>query len=160
MIMKRICSLLICALLFFSLLPIHNCFADNTESDAALLCISVEQTTLRMDNGWTILRKICVFEDKTANQRTASLTEDFYSPFGEQAASITITGTFSYDGSTVYVLSKSITNLATFNGWHFTLSSFSSSGGTITLSGTLTKALLPSVNISMSLTCDANGNIS
>lgn len=75
-------------------------------------------------------------------------------------AVIEITGTFSYDGSIVKVVSKSITREDTYNGWKFSKSSFTGSGGTIRLSGKLTKTGETSVSVSLSLACDKNGNIS
>lgn len=73
-------------------------------------------------------------------------------------ATISIHGVFFYDGSTVRVVSKELSRCDTYGGWSFSQTSFSSSGGTITLTGKLSK-FLSSKNISLSLSCDKNGNI-
>ena len=75
-------------------------------------------------------------------------------------AEIWIDATFRYDGNTVSVVSKSISKCETYDGWSFKQSSFTSSGGTVTLTGKLTKLLVLNANVNISLTCDKNGNIS
>lgn len=74
-------------------------------------------------------------------------------------ATIEVSGTFSYDGDTVSVRSKEVVRCDTYDNWSFSQTGFTSSGGTITLSGKLSKGL-SSKNISMSLSCDKNGNLS
>ncbi len=74
-------------------------------------------------------------------------------------ADITIRATFEFDGSVVKVVSKQIVQCTTYNGWSFSQTGFTSSGGTVTLNGKLTK-LLKSNTISLSLSCDKDGNIS
>ncbi len=53
-----------------------------------------------------------------------------------------------------------MTNTDTYNGWSYIQDSLTSSGGTVTLNGKLTKWLILSNSFTMTLTCDANGNIS
>lgn len=79
---------------------------------------------------------------------------------GDVIAIIAITGTFSYNGTSSSVISKSVSRLDTYNGWSFSQTSFSSEGGTISLVGGLKKFLYPTVPVSFSLTCDRFGNIS
>ena len=67
---------------------------------------------------------------------------------------------FHYDGTTVTVASKSVTQTDTYNGWNYKQTSFTSSGGTVTLTGKITKLLVLSQSFTLSVTCDKNGNIS
>lgn len=72
---------------------------------------------------------------------------------------IAFQATFHYDGTTVYVASKSITQTDTYDGWSYKQNSFTSSGGTVTLDAKLTKLLFLNVPFTMNLACDKNGNI-
>lgn len=65
-----------------------------------------------------------------------------------------------HDGSSVSVVSKELTKCETYDGWSFSSSSLTSSGGTITFSGTLKKGLWSSKSITLPLSCDKDGNIS
>lgn len=76
-----------------------------------------------------------------------------------QLDDITIHATFKFDGSGVKVISKEIVQCSTYDGWKFSQTGFTSSGGTVTLSGKLSKGL-SSKSISLSLSCDKNGNLS
>ena len=75
-------------------------------------------------------------------------------------AIIAFSATYRYDGSSVSVISKTVIQTDVYNGWTFTQKSFTSSGGTVTLTGKLSKWLIFNNSISMSMTCDKNGNIS
>lgn len=104
-----------------------------------------------------------IFEINSAarsSETDGTARKTYYDRDDNVIAVIAITGTFSYDGSTVKVASKSITREDTYDGWKFSKSSFTGSGGTIRLSGKLTKTGETSVSVSLSLTCDKNGNIS
>lgn len=83
-----------------------------------------------------------------------------YTHDGVVIARIAITGSFTYNGSYAVVNSKSISKCETYNGWSFQQTSFTVSGGTITLTGKLTKLFHETKTVSISLTCDAYGNIS
>ena len=73
---------------------------------------------------------------------------------------IAMKGTFRYDGSTVSVASKSVTQTDTYEGWSYKQNSFTSSGGTVTLDAKLTKLIFLNIPFTMMLSCDKDGNIS
>jgi hypothetical protein len=83
-----------------------------------------------------------------------------YHKNGVVIAQIAVTASFQYDGKTVSVLSKKVYQKDTYQGWSFTQTSFTSSGGTVRLKGTLKKSGNSSVSVDLSMTCDKNGNIS
>lgn len=87
--------------------------------------------------------------------RNRTITKD-----GTTIGVIAIRGTFTYDGSTVSVTSKSIAQADTYEGWSYRQNTFTSSGGTITLDAALTKLLVLNIPFTMTLSCDENGNIS
>lgn len=75
-------------------------------------------------------------------------------------AVIAFQATFHYDGTTVSVASKTVTQTDTYKGWSYNQNSFTSSGGTVTLKGKLSKWLIFNNSFTMSLSCDKDGNIS
>lgn len=152
--MKKICAAVLSfVLLFFCISPVQavESYAENQ---------TVYQTERILDNGIRVVSVITIPNVQTwSSTRTAAHQEKYYD--GDTLiADIVITGTFRYTGTSVSVVSKELTKAATYDGWSFKQSSFTSSGGTITLTGKLTKLLIFNANVNMSLTCDKNGNIS
>ena len=145
--MKKILIFIICCSLFIFPIPVHA--TENAPN------------TISLENGLTYIDKITVEPSATrSSPSTHTLTRSFYD--GETLiATIAFTATFQYDGSSVSVISKSVTQTDTYRGWSYKQESFTSSGGTVTLSGKLNYLLLfNSTSFTMSMTCDANGNIS
>lgn len=95
-----------------------------------------------------------------ASQKTYERKRSFYD--GDTLiAVIAFEATYSYTGTSVSVVSKTVTQTDTYSGWSFKQTSFTSSGGTVTLEGKIRYLLiLNSSAFSMSMTCDKNGNIS
>lgn len=102
--------------------------------------------------------RIYQLEGETRSSTRTASKERRYSSEGSLIAEIAITGTFHYGGNSVSVVSKSISKCVTYDGWTFNRSSFISTGGSIVLTGTLTKSGT-TVNVSFSLSCDPEGNI-
>ena len=150
--MKKCSTLLLCMLLICSLLV--PAAAQDTVSAQ-----TVSTQTIDLGDGWTVTEELIINDQARTASRAATKKQSF-SKNGEAIADIAITGLFRYDGSTVSVSSKVVSQKDTYNGWSFTQNSFTSSGGTITLTGKLTKPLRVSGSVNMKLTCDKNGNIS
>lgn len=148
--MKKLLSIIICIILFASL-SIPTYAAEQAE------VIYCEETVL--EDGTVIKDEIIVTTNARATEKTATRRKTF-SQNDETIAIIAFKATFRYDGSTVSVVSKSVTQTDTYDGWSYTQNSFTSSGGTVTLSGKLTKLLILNKSFSFSLTCDKNGNLS
>ena len=142
-----LCILLICSLLV-------PAAAQDTVSAQ-----TVSTQTIDLGDGWTVTEELIINDQARTASRAATKKQSF-SKNGEAIADIAITGVFRYDGSTVSVSSKVVSQKDTYNGWSFTQNSFTSSGGTITLTGKLTKPLRVSGSVNIKLTCDKNGNIS
>ena len=148
--MKKIFSLVICVILIASM-SIPTYAIEQTE------VVYSEETIL--ENGMVMKDEIIVTTnvrstDKTATRRTTISDSD------TTLAVIAFKATFRYDGSTVSVVSKSVTQTDTYDGWSYSQNSFTSSGGTVTLDAKLTKLLILQKSFTMSLTCDKNGNLS
>lgn len=149
--LKRFVALCLCLTLFAGLcIPAQA--TDVTPT-------TVTQTEIDLGNGWTATDVLTVDTQTRASTRYASRLRTFYF-LNSVIAKIEITAQFRYNGSTVSVNTKSVTQKSTYDGWKFNQKSFTSSGGTVRLKGTLTKNILGKVTVDMTLTCDKNGNIS
>ncbi len=148
---KRGSLLLLCAALLLGL-TVPALAAENVQT--------ISRTEVDLGNGFSYTETLTVSPalSRASAQKTGSKSQDFtYN--GTKVAVIGISGTFQYDGSSVGVVSKSVSQKTLYDGWAFSQSSFTSSGGTITLTGTLSKGTAK-VSVNLSLTCDKNGNIS
>ena len=153
--MKKSLILLLCIVFIVSMaIPI---FATNYESTNGNVLLYREET---LSNGITVIDEIVESTQTRATGKTCTRTSTFKD--GDTViAVIAYQATFQYDGTTVSVLSKSVTQTDTYSGWSYTQNSFTSSGGTVTLTGKLTKWLIfNTTTFSLSLTCDKDGNIS
>ena len=148
--MRKLLSFLLCLIIVSASIPV-------SASEAVDPTMSRELT---LDNGMHVLEEIYVYASSRTTERTAVHKKSFYD--GDTLiAVIAFTATFRYDGSSVSVVSKSVTQTDTYGGWSYKQESFTSSGGTVTLTGKLKYLLiLNSTAFTMSMTCDANGNIS
>lgn len=148
--MKKYVSLFICiVLLAYLSLPTYA--TAQTE-------VIYRETTL-LEDGIVITDEIIVTAharstDKTATRQMTVAKSDTV------IGVIAFRATFRYNGSSVSVVSKSVTQTDTYEGYSYKQSSFTSSGGTVTLEGKLTKLLIFNTSFTMSLTCDKNGNLS
>lgn len=120
-------------------------------------CCWYEETQL--ENGIIIIDEIYIYHtarslDKTVVRKKSVKDGDTL------IAVIAISGVFRYDGSTVAVLSKSVTQCDTYESWEYSQKSFKSENGTIKLSAKLTKYVIMNMTFTMTLTCDKDGNIS
>ena len=149
--MKKLTAFLTC--IFLLLASVAPCAA----AEAGTVIYSAEET---LDNGVTVVDTITVLQSNARATTKTYQRTNTYKHNGEVIAEIAITATFQYDGSTVSVVSKSVSTCETYEGWSFKQSSFTSSGGTVTLTGKLTKLILLNADVSISLTCDKNGNVS
>ena len=148
--MKKMTAVMLCLILLSSfVLPV------SAESQTRLIYSNVNQ----LDNGITVVEEVFDVSQSRSTDKTyvrrSTFTRD-----GETIAVIAFNATYRYDGTAVSVISKSVTQTDTYNGWSFNQKSFTSSGGTVTLTGKLTKWLVLNTDISMAMTCDKNGNVS
>ncbi len=147
--MKRYLSIALCALLLVSLSS--TAFAADKEN-----VISYSETVL--ENGIIVIDEIVDCTQARATNKTYKRTSTFKD--GDTViAIVAIQATFQYDGTTVSVVSKSVVQSDTYNGWNYKQTSFTSSGGTVTLNAKLTKLLVFNNPFTITLSCDKDGNI-
>lgn len=78
---------------------------------------------------------------------------------GKVIAEVTLSATFGYDGKTAWVISASGSH-ATYDGWSYSNEKITKSGGTASLSATLSHLLHTSIPVNISITCSPTGQIS
>lgn len=148
--MKKIFALLSTFLLFFSfIMPVSAAGQEQI----------IYRGQQELENGITVY--IEIIEESLARSSIKGYTNKKTITKGDvTVAVISIHGEFKYDGATVSVVSKSVTQTDTYEGWSYKQNAFTSSGGTITLDAKLTKLLVLSIPFTMTLSCDKNGNLS
>lgn len=144
----RFASILI-SICFFA----GNTFAAESKPNYQL----IRKTQFEIQSGITVEATEYTIEQSASNKTATKKMS--YKSGGTTIATITVTATFRYTGSSVTVVTKSYSKTV-YNGWAFSKSSFSASGGKVALKGSLNKNGEGSVPTSISITCDKNGHIS
>lgn len=112
-----------------------------------------------LENGLRLVETITVYSNARASTVTAERNGSIYD--GDTlVAYIRFVATFRYDGNTVSVVSKTVTNTDTYDGWDYVQNSFTSSGGTVTLNAKITKWFIFNTPFTMTFSSDKDGNIS
>ena len=136
-----------------SLMPIHG-HAAQTQQEIEYL-----------DDGSYIVTTITESLSRAGNTKTGTKTDQYYDSNGALQWTISVTGTFSYDGSsstcTNVTGSTSITDTAS---WRLVSESTNRSGNTATYEATLGYKVL-GITVrkethTLNLSCDKNGNLS
>lgn len=148
--MKKLLAPILCVILVLSM--VAPCYATSQSE-----VVFYEQTIL--EDGTVIIDEIIA----TTNARSTDLTAERRQTIHKGdtlIGSIAFRATYRYNGSTVSVVSKEVTRTDTYDGYKYKQTSFTSSGGTVTLEGKLTKLLIFNTSFTMTMTCDKNGNLS
>lgn len=149
--MKRMSALFLLIVLIFSSSP----QASATERENI---VWHQESTLQ--NGMTIIDEVIYNSLTRSSTKDHTRRKTITNGDGVIIAVISVRGVFRYDGNTVSVVSKSVTQADTYEGWNYKQNSLTSSGGTIALDAKLTKLLVASIPVDMTLSCDKDGNIS
>jgi len=150
--MKKLIAILLLLVLLISL-----SIGVSAVSDESSTVIYFQESST--EDGYTIIDTITLCPQLTrSGTKTATRSATVYRE-GTLIAEIAFTATFHYDGTTVSVISKAVTQTDTYNGWNYKQQSFTSSGGTVTLEAKLTKLLIFNNSFTMRLSCDTDGNI-
>ena len=116
-----------------------------------------------LENGDYIETIITYEEALTRSSKTASKTKNYKNSDGDVMWSVTVRGTFSYNGTTssCTAVSHSTTTLNAY--WSIKSASSSKSGNTATAKAVATQSISGvsrDYSVSVSLTCSANGTLS
>lgn len=145
--MKRLITFVLCVMLLVSTIP---------------YAYAVENRVCRnewvMENGITVVEELIFENDSRAVQKPVTRRLTYKDEDQNLMAIIAMQVVFQYDGSTVRVVSKSMTQTDTYNGWSYEHNSYVTIGGKVTTKFYLRK-LTYSQMFSFSVTCDKDGNI-
>lgn len=146
--MKKIFSLILCVVLLIYMITPRQALAAETSSQE-----------VDLGNGISYVETLTVGNTNRAKGISWTKGQEYHYK-NQVIAVIEITASFIYNGSTVSVYSKKVSQKATYHGWTFTQTSFTSSGGTVRLKGKLKKFGIETVYVNLAMTCDKNGHIS
>lgn len=151
--MKKSFTLFLAVLMILSLLPVQAFAADST-------------VTYDDDGGYTV---ITIEEDqysltRATNTKSGSIKYEHFATTGDLQWKAVMHATFTYDGSTSSCTSVNSLTVKVYDDiWSLDSKSYSNSGNTATGNVTMAIKLLVGsgkVPITLTLSCDKNGNLS
>lgn len=150
--MKRVICYLLCLLLFMAQLP-ANAQAIQEENDIIYL----------EDGSYFILTLTCM-ENRAGTNINGAKSYTYYGSNGAEKWKATLSGSFTYDGSSATCTSSSCSVTIYNNSWYTISKSASKSGNSAFGSATMGYKVLGittnQVTRDISLTCDKDGNLS
>lgn len=150
--MKRLFCCVLSLLLIIGMLPYHaNAAGNNIE-------------TIYFQDGSYLVTEIITNGSRASGNVTGSKPSAYYDSEGVIQWRVTLTGSFTYNGSSATCTSSSA-NVTIYDSTWYTISKTTGkSGNTATASVTMGKkavgVTVAKVPISMTLECDADGNLS
>ena len=143
--MKRFISLMLMAVLLFCTIPVRGSAVGNQ-----VQTFYFEEV---ITNG-----------ARASGSKSGSKPYTYYDSDGKTLWKATLTGSFTYNGSTATCTSSRVDVTIYDSTWHTASKSSNKSGNTASASVTMEKRQLgitvTSKSVSMSLSCDKNGNLS
>lgn len=118
-------------------------------------------TVTDLGNGFTVEGKIILEKDISSLSLMSTklaTKKDVYKINGTEIATVSITASFGYDGSTSWVNRASVSKSVS-SGWTYSDENITTSGGTATVTATL-KKFPYNVNVYTYISCSADGDIS
>lgn len=119
-------------------------------------------TVTDLGNGITVESTIFIEEEASplSLMSTKKATkQDVYKNNGTEIATVSITASFGYDGSTSWVNSASVSK-SVASGWKYSNEDITTSGGTATVTALLKKTGVVTVNVYTYISCSPDGDIS
>ena len=161
-IMKKLISFFLCTLLITATLS-TSAFAMDTEPP-----IRSSTKTVFEDGSYCITTitevreslKTIFSEAGTRATKTASKTRAYYNSSNQFLFSVTVTGTFSYNGSTATAINAEYSYSLTDSAWKFVSGSAGYSGNSATATCKFKQGTLYSRTLSVSLSCSPSGILS
>lgn len=116
------------------------------------------------EDGSYIVFTVEEYSTRAANTKSGIRNGKLYDPNGGAVATLTVHGTFRYDGTTVTCTASTYTHQIHNSSWSLSSGSASKSGNTATAKGIFARKVLgitvDSKTLTVSLSCDKNGNLS
>lgn len=150
--MRRVASIVLLVTFLFSSIPLTGYAEENSSP------------IIFFDDGSYLLMSIQSIDIRATGTKTGTKKADYYSSSDELLWNVTLRGTFSYTGTSADCTSTTC-NVTVYNSsWYEVSKSATKSGATAYCEATLGQKFLgitiDKKTVSMSLSCDANGNLS
>lgn len=151
--MKQIKST-VAVLVLLTLLIFSFCFP---------VCAAEQKSMIYLDDGSYIVTTIAVLPDDSSARATSSIsgqkTSEYYNSSNEKVYSLTVIGSFSYNGISATAVDASYDYSIYQSGYSFVSGSARCTGASATASATF-KQISASYSASVTLSCSANGTLS
>lgn len=149
---KRLIGLFVLSLLFLVCIPATATAAERTDS------------VLYMDDGSYFIVETVEYGMRASGTKTGKKSYTYYDSDNVSQWNATLTGKFTYTGSSATCTSSSVDVTIYDSSWVVAYKLAGKSGNkataSITMSDKLAGVTIISVPVSLSLSCDANGNLS
>lgn len=150
--MKRLISMLTLIAMLILFAPIYASAEQNNGE------------TVYFEDGSYIVTTITEVQSRAAKGKSGTKTSTYYVDDGTARWKVTLSGSFTYDGSSATCTSSSCSVIIYNNSWYTISKSASKSGNTAFGSATMGYKVLGittnQVTRDISLTCDKDGNLS
>lgn len=153
--MKRFLSSIFICIMILCLIPC-NCLAAEAPSAGKIISV--------FEDGSYLTEMIISENSRAGGSKNGSKTYEYYSVDGRCLWNVTLSGSFTYSGSTSSCTAASVSTTIYDSAWYTASKDASRSGNTAYGSATMGRKALgvtvQTVPVSLTLTCDADGNLS
>ncbi len=156
---KRVITMCLMALMIVTMLA--PAVQANYMPEEVIISIADLGNGITVESTITVHESISTFNMMATKRATK---KDVYKVGGQEVATISLTASFGYDGSSSWVNSASVTK-SIASGWTYsnediTTSGGTASGGTATVTATLKKTGVTTTNVYTYISCSPDGEIS
>ena len=152
--MKRMLAGILMVLMLASMLALGVSAKENEKSEDVIY----------FDNGDYLVISITESVARASGRKSGKTTSNYYGEDGVREWSAVLSGTFTYNGSSAACTASSCSVSISDTAWYVISKTASKSGSTATANLTMGRKLLGvtinKVPVTMTLSCDANGNLS
>lgn len=153
--MKHFFSVVLIAVMLFAVLPMRGFAVADVQTDEEII---------HLDDGSYIVVELIWADARASGTRTAVKTHKYYNNDNVEQWRAVLQGTFTYTGTSATCTAASCNVTISDDAWYVHAKGVNKSGNAAMCELTMGKKLLgvtvSKKTISMSLTCDANGNLS
>ena len=150
--MKRFISLILIAIILVNIVPFYGRAVEN---QCEIICF---------DDGSYLLAELVDYNCRASGTKTGSKKYTYYDSTDVAQWQVVLTGKFSYTGSSATCTSSSISASIYDSSWTVVSKSASKSGNSATgyarIGDTVAGVVVTIVPVNLTLSCDANGNLS
>ena len=162
--MKRLCYIFLTAIILIGFFPTDNASAEEPASIIEMISFIDGSYAIVTLSGGSVPTTPCSIGLRSLRSiKSGSKTYTYYSNTGAVEWSATLTASFSYTGSTSSCTSANCTVSISNNSWYLISKTCTKSGNAATANVTMGLKYLgktvQTIPITITLSCDANGNL-